>query len=187
MAGGVLPQLPVALLMDPYLVLGVAPDASADEIRRAYLRLARLHHPDRFAGAPAARQAEAERRMQEVTQAWSLLGDDGRRRRHDARTVPRPATDPGDRAFRPFDESDDVDPLDLPDVPYRRTGPAAPSHVVTMAPILVFAASVATGVVGLVLAAPGLIGLAAFLFVASCVGFVVLPLLALARAARDED
>jgi hypothetical protein len=173
--------------MDPYLVLGVAPDASADEIRRAYLRLARLHHPDRFAGAPPARQAEAERRMQEVTQAWALVGDEERRRRHDARAGARPTTDPTDRPFRPFDESEDVDPLDLPDEPYRRTGPATPSRVATMAPILVFAASVASGVVGLVLAAPGLLGLSLFLFVASCVGFVVLPLLALARAARDGD
>ena len=186
MAGGVSRRVAVAP-MDPYVVLGVAPDASAEEIRRAYLGLARRHHPDRFAGAPAARQAEAERRMQEVTQAWAVLGDEGRRRQHDARAAPRPGARPADRPFQPFDDSEDVDPLDLPDVPYRRTGPPGPSRVVTMAPILVFAASVGAGVVGLVLDAPGLLGLALFLFVASCVGFVVLPLLALARAARDED
>jgi curved DNA-binding protein CbpA len=173
--------------MDPYRVLGLPRDASATELRRAYLRLARAHHPDRFADAPAARQAEAERRMQELTQAWSLVGDERRRRQHDARADPRPAEE-ADLPFQPFDESDgdDVDPLDLPDAPYHRSGPAGPSRGATMTPILVFAGSVAAGVLGLVLDAPGLLGLAFVLFVASCVGFVVLPLLALARAARDE-
>ena len=170
---------------DPYRVLGVPPDASAAELRRAYLRLARDHHPDRFAGAPAERQAEAERRMQELTQAWSLVGDEGRRRRHDAGARSSPAGAP-DPPFRPFDESDDLDPLDLPDEPYRRSGPSGPSRGVTMTPILAFVGSVAAGTLGLVLDAPGLLALALLLFVASCVGFVVLPLLALARAARDE-
>ena len=173
--------------MDPYRVLGLPRDASATELRRAYLRLARAHHPDRFIGAPAARQAEAERRMQELTQAWSLVGDERRRRQHDARSGPVPAEDV-DLSFQPFDEPDgaDIDPLDLPDVPYRTPGLAGPSRGATMTPILVFAGSVVAGVLGLVLDAPGLLGLAVVLFVASCVGFVVLPLLALARAARDE-
>jgi hypothetical protein len=173
---------------DPYRVLGVARDASPAELRRAYLRLARAHHPDRFIGAPAARQAEAERRMQELTQAWSLVGDELRRHEHDARAGAQPTAGAtaADHAFRPFDESDEVDPLDLPDVPYRPSGSPGPSRAVTMTPILIFAASVATGVLGLVLDAPGLLGLAVLLFVVSCVGFVVLPLLALARASRDE-
>jgi DnaJ domain len=48
----------------PYEVLGVPPSATAEEIRRAYLALARRHHPD------AGGSAEAMRRLNE---AWSAL------------------------------------------------------------------------------------------------------------------
>lgn len=45
---------------DHYLALGVRPDAGPDEIRAAYLRVMRDHHPDRRPGDPAA--AEVARR-----------------------------------------------------------------------------------------------------------------------------
>jgi curved DNA-binding protein CbpA len=66
-----------------YEVLGVARAASAAELRRAYLERARLLHPDRHIDAGPAGRAEAERAMQEVTEAWRILGDPGRRRRYD--------------------------------------------------------------------------------------------------------
>jgi len=50
--------------MSPYEVLGVRPDATPDEIRRAYLTLARRHHPD------AGGDPEEMRRLNE---AWSAL------------------------------------------------------------------------------------------------------------------
>src|SRR4029453_3099783 len=99
---------------DPYAVLGVRRTASPDEVRRAYLTLARRHHPDAHAeGGPAARAA-AERRMQEGNAAWAVLGDAGRRAAFDAadraerdRGGRRSAPDPG---FRPFDAGPDPDP-----------------------------------------------------------------------------
>jgi curved DNA-binding protein CbpA len=61
---------------DPYRVLGVPEDAGADEIRRAYRRLARRYHPDVASGS-------AER-MAELNRAYALLADAERRRRYDA-------------------------------------------------------------------------------------------------------
>lgn len=53
---------------DPYETLGIAPTASDAEVRRAYHRLAKLHHPDRNGGSePAAR------RFSEIQAAHSLV------------------------------------------------------------------------------------------------------------------
>ncbi|HET6774395.1 MAG TPA: DnaJ domain-containing protein [Acidimicrobiales bacterium] len=69
-----------------YEVLGVTVRASADEVRAAYRRAARDHHPD--AGGSA-------RRMSEVNAAWYVLGDAGRRAAYDRQLARRPATAPG--------------------------------------------------------------------------------------------
>ena len=76
-----------------YQVLGIPESASADEVRRAHRQLARVLHPDRQAGASAAEQSLAERRMREVNAAWTALSDPQRRAAYDrslraARTGP---------------------------------------------------------------------------------------------------
>ena len=65
---------------DPYEVLGVARDASADEIKKAYRRLAREHHPDANHGGKAG-VAEAE--FKAVVAAYEVLSDPERRDRFD--------------------------------------------------------------------------------------------------------
>ena len=55
-------------MQDPYSVLGVSPTASEDEIKKAYRALAKKYHPDVNNGSP-----EAERRMKEVNEAYSLI------------------------------------------------------------------------------------------------------------------
>jgi molecular chaperone DnaJ len=60
-----------------YLILGIRPDASLEEIREAYRRLARTTHPD-VSGADSAE------RFREVQEAWKTLGDAERRRTYDA-------------------------------------------------------------------------------------------------------
>lgn len=64
-------------MRDPYAVLGVSRDASADEIRRKYKKLARKHHPD-----VAKSDADAER-FKEINAAYDVLGDEERRKLYD--------------------------------------------------------------------------------------------------------
>jgi len=66
-----------------YDVLGVAEEAELDAIKRAYYERARMYHPDAHASSSPAVRAEAERTMQSLNSAWSVLRDASRRRRYD--------------------------------------------------------------------------------------------------------
>lgn len=161
---------------DPYAILGVPEGASEADVRRAYLELARRHHPDYFTAAPEPERAAAEVRMRAINDAWAVLGDRHRRRAHDE-VRPKP--------FRPFDTGEtDPDPRDQPDVPYRLAPP--PRRTPAVAPGLLLIASILCGALATVMSSTALLGLAAALFLLSCVGFLVVPLLALGRAHRDE-
>jgi DnaJ like chaperone protein len=64
-----------ARVRDAYATLGVDPEASNDEIKKAYRRLMNRNHPDKIAGSnPEAEVvAEAERRTREVRSAYEML------------------------------------------------------------------------------------------------------------------
>ena len=65
---------------DYYEVLGVPREASPDEIKRAYRRLALKWHPDRH---KEAGRAEAEARFKRVSEAYEVLSDEQKRKRYD--------------------------------------------------------------------------------------------------------
>jgi|688.fasta_scaffold696162_1 DnaJ like chaperone protein len=65
---------------DPYVVLDVAPDASDDQVKRAWKRALLEHHPDRAAGRGLSRAdvREAERRSQAINAAYRLVIEERR-------------------------------------------------------------------------------------------------------------
>jgi len=64
---------------DPYQVLGVPRGAGADDIRKAFRKLAKKHHPDANPGDKAA-----EERFKQISAAFDILGDAEKRRKFDA-------------------------------------------------------------------------------------------------------
>jgi curved DNA-binding protein len=62
---------------DYYSALGVAPDASADDIKRARRKLARKYHPD------LNKEPDAAERMKEINEAYEVLGDAQKRAAYD--------------------------------------------------------------------------------------------------------
>ena len=69
-------------LKDYYSILGVNKDASAEDIKKAFRRLALLHHPDR--NPKSIKEAEAK--FKEINEAYEVLSDDDKRWRYDSLT-----------------------------------------------------------------------------------------------------
>jgi len=65
-------------MTDPYKSLGVDRKASAEDVKKAYRRLARQYHPDRNGG-----DAQAEERFKEIQEAYSILSDPEKRKEFD--------------------------------------------------------------------------------------------------------
>jgi DnaJ-class molecular chaperone len=65
-------------MRDPYQLLGVPRDASADDMKKAYRKLAKQYHPDLNPG-----DSVVEQRFKEVTAAYDLLSDPAKRARFD--------------------------------------------------------------------------------------------------------
>src|SRR5215467_14643147 len=81
-------------MRDPYAVLGVARDASEDDIKKAYRRLAKKLHPDLSPGNRAN-----EQQFKEVSAAYDLLSDPAKRARYDRGEIDASGAERPDRPF----------------------------------------------------------------------------------------
>lgn len=63
---------------DYYEILGVSRDASGEEIKKAFRKLARVHHPD-----VAKNKKEAEEKFKQINEAYEVLGDAAKRKKYD--------------------------------------------------------------------------------------------------------
>ncbi|HEV2187714.1 MAG TPA: J domain-containing protein [Stellaceae bacterium] len=104
----------------PYEVLGVKPDASADDIRKAFRKLAKELHPDINPGKP-----EAEMRFKQVTAAHDLLSDPEKRARYDRGEIDESGAERPRYSYRPHAEGaqgwkyqphGEMNPEDLEDI-----------------------------------------------------------------------
>jgi DnaJ-class molecular chaperone len=86
---------------DPYATLGVTKTASADDIRKAYRKLAKKLHPDLNPG-----DKSAEEKFKKVTAAYDLLGDPDKRKRFDAGEIDASGAErPPEHFYRHYAES----------------------------------------------------------------------------------
>src|ERR1700744_694372 len=69
-------------MKDPYEVLGVPKGASEADIKKAFRALAKKHHPDKHQG-----DAAAQKRFQEISGAYDILGDKDKRAQYDAGAI----------------------------------------------------------------------------------------------------
>jgi hypothetical protein len=151
-----------------YDVLGVRPGAPTSEVRRAYVTLARQHHPDRPGG-----DADV---MRAVNDAWATLRDPARRASYDL-DVGRSAPPTISSEPPTSSEADDLWSDLLDDTPIG--GPVVLPRWLALLPVAVFGASVAMFLVALLFAAERAIAIAIALFMVSCVMFLVAPFVAL--------
>lgn len=68
---------------DFYAILGVARDADADALKKAYRKNAVRYHPDKFAGKPDADRAAAEEKFKAVAEAYEVLSSNDKRQIYD--------------------------------------------------------------------------------------------------------
>ncbi len=87
-------------MADPYTTLGLTKTATDDEIRKAYRKLAKEHHPDLNPG-----NKEAEARFKDISAAYTLLSDAEKRRAFDAGEIDasgQAQPEPGRRFYRDY-------------------------------------------------------------------------------------
>jgi hypothetical protein len=174
-----------------YDVLGVVPEATTDEIQRAYRLLALRHHPDVAPDADLATMAA-------INGAWEVLGDPARRRSYDAalRRPPeepvqgpaRPPPPPGPGSvWEPLDwDTEDLDPEEYSDEPYVRVD-QKPVDVLVMTPVLLVLFAVALFFFSIMSGASGLRTFSILLVPVAALGFVMAPLIVMLRSRSRSE
>jgi DnaJ-class molecular chaperone len=108
------------LAQDPYLELGVPRSASADDIRRAFRKLAKKYHPD-----ANPNDKSAEEKFKQISAAFDLLGDEDKRKKFDAGEIDADGRETmrgfqgspfGQGGFRPGPGATEFEGVDLGDI-----------------------------------------------------------------------
>jgi hypothetical protein len=159
-----------------YDVLGVPPSASADEVRRAYHRRAREHHPDVHVGGSGDP-------MVEVNAAWAVLGDPVRRRTYDRELTHRMV------AADPVEEPDDSPSFDFAGFggafePDPQPRPYTPADAIVLVPVALLVAAVACFAFSTMTEAPVLLLTSVILLAVAAMTFLATPLLVLRRSVK---
>ncbi|KAK6207101.1 hypothetical protein LQW54_007530 [Pestalotiopsis sp. IQ-011] len=76
-------DLPQGGNIDPYELLGIDREATAEQVKSAYRKQALRTHPDKVSGSNAEKE-EAKEKFQQVALAYAVLSDPARRKRYDA-------------------------------------------------------------------------------------------------------
>lgn len=101
----------ITVANDPYKVLGVVATASTDEIRKAYRKLAKEHHPDLNPG-----DRDAEERFKDAQAAYDIVGDADKRARFDKGEIDADGQErPPQQSYRHYADAG-------PDHPYHSAG-----------------------------------------------------------------
>jgi hypothetical protein len=177
-----------------YDTLGVEPTASDQEIRKVYVDLARRHHPDFHTDAEPEARAAADRRMQQINEAWAVLGDPDRRATYDlglrGGTSSSAVSSAPKREWRPVEPDDpneiEVDPRDLiDDVPI--VADAKPPRSLPFFVALFFVGALVLLSAGLVTRVPAILALGAILLGLTIVALVAAPLVVMAKSWRGDE
>ncbi len=183
--------------MGHYEELGVTHTATHDEIKRAYHRAARRHHPDAHSLASAAIQDSARRTMVEINAAWAVLGDPDRRREYDAELAPPPprpptaAPGPSGAVVPPpgypdwFDPDDEVPAAHLEEDVH--PGPPGRGELLVFVPVGLAALAVTTFAFAMVVQWPALFVVSVLLVPLALLSFLAAPFVAMATRVRTSS
>jgi hypothetical protein len=154
-----------------YEALGVRVSATAEEIRRAYLQKARLHHPDVGGG---------DRAMQALNEAWAVLGDPVQRARYDRSLGVSPPAPPPPFEAGPHPGEDHL----FGDEPEPEVPRDLRREILLFVPVAVLGLAVSCFAFSLVLSSVALQVAAVLLVPVAAVCFVMVPILTLRKQAR---
>lgn len=185
-------------------MLGVDRAASDAEVRRAYLRLARRHHPDFHTAGSEGEVGSAETRMREINRAWEVLGTPESRAAYDrsldggrpgagvaatggspggSDTVIRPPSS----EFRPYFDDDEDDDDSWRYEPDEGDPDSVPPRGLLMAPPALGLAGVVLIAVSLAAKAAPIAVVGAVCLVLSALLFLTAPVVAMFLGARTEE